>query len=168
MQGSLPRAQAGELKILAGGVEQDLAAVRGVLGVLGSVQHVGPLGSGAATKLVVNIALAASFVMVGEALALADRLGLDTDAALDALTGTVVAPLIPRVRERLADPAAPTQFALALADKDLGLALDAGAVPDGVIAGARSRLAASRQAGLGDQDISAVLGYLRATSDPPS
>jgi 3-hydroxyisobutyrate dehydrogenase len=160
VKGSLPAAQSGELGIFAGGSDEDLAAAGEVLGVLGKVKHVGPVGAGASVKLLVNIVLGASFVMVGEALALSDELGLDTELALTALEGTVVSPLMPRVRKKLDDPGA-TQFSLGLAEKDLRLVLDAGGVAGGVVEGARQRLAAALADGLGDSDISAVLGHLR-------
>ncbi|MET1072378.1 MAG: NAD(P)-dependent oxidoreductase [Umezawaea sp.] len=160
VKGSLPAAESGELGIFAGGSEEDIAAAGEVLGLLGKVKHVGPVGAGASVKLLVNIVLGASFVMVGEAIALADELGLDTELALTALEGTVVSPLMPRVRKKLDDPGA-TQFSLGLAEKDLRLVLDEGGVPDGVVAGARHRLAAALEDGLGDNDISAVLGHLR-------
>jgi 3-hydroxyisobutyrate dehydrogenase len=160
VKGSLPAARSGELGIYAGGSDSDVAAAEDVLGVLGKVQHVGPLGTGAAVKLLVNIVLGTSFVMVGETLALADELGLDTELALSALEGTVVSPLIPRVRAKLAEPGA-TQFSLGLAEKDLRLVLEAGGAPNGVVAGAQEQLAAAMRDNLGDSDISAVLRHLR-------
>ncbi|MEH1013500.1 NAD(P)-dependent oxidoreductase [Micromonospora sp. CPCC 206060] len=161
VQGSTPAAEAGELTILFGGEEHILDRVRPVLAVLGSVQHTGPVGSGAAVKLIVNIALCSSFALVGEALALGDRLGVGTEQTLEALAGTAVGKLVPRVRARLADPELPTQFSLGLAEKDLRLALANGARADGVVAGAAARYAAGLDAGLGDRDISALLAHLR-------
>lgn len=161
VKGSLPAAKSGELGIFAGGSKDDISAAAAVLATLGTVKHVGPLGAGASVKLLVNIILGASFVMVGEALALADELGLDSELALTALEGTVVSPLIPRVRAKLSEPG-PTQFSLALAEKDLRLVLEAGGIPDGVVAGAQERLASAMRDGLGNSDISAVLGHLRA------
>jgi len=160
VKGSLPAAKSGELGIFVGGADADVAEVSDVLGVLGKINHVGPLGTGAALKLLVNIVLGASFVMVGETIALADKLGLDTELALTALEGTVISPLVPRVRKKLAD-SGPTQFSLGLAEKDLRLVLEAGGISDGVVSGAQQRLAAALADGLGDQDISAILGHLR-------
>jgi 3-hydroxyisobutyrate dehydrogenase len=162
VKGSLPAAKSGELGIFAGGSPDDVSAASEVLATLGKVRHVGPLGAGASVKLLVNIVLGASFVMVGEALALADRLGLDTELALNALEGTAISPLIPRVRTKLTEPG-PTQFALGLAEKDLRLVLDAGGPPDGVVAGAHDKLATALRDGLGDHDISAILGHIRRT-----
>lgn len=161
VKGSLPAAGSGELGILAGGSGEDLAAAEDVLAVLGKVKHLGPLGTGASVKLLVNIVLGASFVMVGETLALADELGLNTELALTALEDTAVSPLVPRVRAKLAKPGV-TQFALGLAEKDLRLVLEAGGLSNGVVAGARERLAAAMRDGLGDNDVSAVVGHLRS------
>ena len=165
--GSLPQAEAGQLKILAGGADADIEDCRAVLEVLGTLTQVGPLGSGAALKLVLNTVLIASFGVIGESLTLADRLGLDEAATLDALGGTVLGSLVTRLRERIADPAAPTRFALGLAEKDLRLALDAGADPDGLVAAVHARLAtAVRDARLGERDLSALISFLRRRQLP--
>jgi 3-hydroxyisobutyrate dehydrogenase len=160
VKGSLPAAESGELVILFGGSSETLSKVRDVLEVLGTIQHVGPLGAGAAAKLIVNVALIGSFALIGEALALGDRMGLATAATLDALSGTVVGSLIPRVRAAIDQPDGPTGFAYGLAAKDLRLAVEAGAPPDGLIAGA---LAGFNQ-GLpdaADGDIGRIIGVLR-------
>jgi 3-hydroxyisobutyrate dehydrogenase len=161
VKGSLPAAEKGELGIYAGGSDADYQACQAVLTELGKPQHLGPLGTGAQVKLVVNVALGSAFVLVAEAIQLADKLGLDTELALTALEGTAVSSLMPRVRAKLDDPGA-TQFALGLAEKDLRLVLEEGVVGDGVVAGARTQLAGAMAAGLGDADISSILGHLRA------
>ncbi|MGX6607647.1 NAD(P)-dependent oxidoreductase [Micromonosporaceae bacterium Da 78-11] len=161
VQGSTPKARSGELGILVGGSDADVVACRPALDSLGTVRHLGPLGTGAATKLVVNLALGTSFVMVAEALRLGDHYHLSPDAVLDALSGTVVGALVPRVRSRLADPAAPTQFSLGLASKDLGLVTPAGLADAGAVSGAHRLMAEAVEAGLGDADISAILTFVR-------
>lgn len=160
VKGSLPAAASGELSILFGGGDATLAKVRDVLEVLGKVQHVGPLGAGSAVKLVVNVALCGAFALVGEALALGDRLGLSTAASLDALAGTAVGALVPRVRGRIDNPDLPTQFSYGLAAKDLRLALAAGAATNGVIAGAHGQFAAGLPE-LSESDIGAIVARLR-------
>ncbi len=162
VKGSLPAAESGELGILAGGSAEDVAAASEILAVLGKVRHVGPLGAGASVKLLLNLVLGASYVMVGETLALADRLGVDTGLALDLLEGTVISPMVPHARAKLADPGT-TLFSLGLAEKDLRLVLEAGGVPDGVAAGARNRLGSAVRDGLADDNISAILEHLRRT-----
>ncbi len=161
VQGSTPKARAGELVIYAGGSADDLAGCRPALDSLGTVRHVGALGSGAAMKLVVNLALGASFVVLAEALRTSDALGLDPEASLDALSGTAIGSLVPRLRKRLADPAAPTQFAVSLAAKDLGLVLEANGDTDGAAAAATRRLTDAVAAGLADADITEFPAFLR-------
>jgi len=161
VQGSTPKARAGELVIFAGGADDDMARCRPAFDSLGTVRHVGPLGAGAAMKLVVNLVLGTSVVMVGEALRLADRLDLDTDAVLDALTGTAVGSLVPRIRGRLADPDAPTQFPIRLAGNDLRLVTQAAGTDEGTVAGAERVLSAAAEAGYADADITVVPAFLR-------
>src|SRR5207237_9199694 len=65
--GSLARAEAGGLTILAGGSDEAFTRVRPLLEVLGTPTHVGGLGDGAAMKLVMNSTLGAVLVGIGEA-----------------------------------------------------------------------------------------------------
>ncbi|MGC4806565.1 NAD(P)-dependent oxidoreductase [Micromonospora sp. DT233] len=158
--GSVPQAESGALHVFAGGSAQDVAHCMPVLSVLGNVEHVGALGDGAAVKLVVNVATINSAVLLGEALGLAARLGIAREAAFDALTRTTLAPLIGVMRPRVGAAQQPTLFALGLAEKDLRLAVESGARPDGVITAARRALAEARDAGLGDEDLSAIIRTL--------
>ncbi|MEV0662327.1 NAD(P)-binding domain-containing protein [Actinomadura luteofluorescens] len=160
VSGSLPQAEAGELAILAGAEPDDLARCAGALAVLGEVRHVGPPGSGASLKLVVNSALVGNFAVLGEALALADRLGVDPGLALDALGRT--SPQARRLKEHT-DGDSP-RFTLALAAKDLGLALD-GSPPRGVLPAVRARTDAALAAGLGGHDLVSLTDHIRRT--PP-
>lgn len=164
VQGSTPKARSGELVIFASGAAADVDRCRPVLDTLGAVRFVGPLGAGSALKLVVNLVLGTSVVVIGEALQLADARGLDQAAVLDALAGTAVGPLVPRIRGRLADPHAPTQFPIRLAAKDLRLVAAAGGRPDAAVDGAARTLAAAVEAGLDDADISDVPGFVRRRS----
>jgi 3-hydroxyisobutyrate dehydrogenase-like beta-hydroxyacid dehydrogenase len=161
VKGSLPAASAGTLQILTGGDEQDLVTAADVLAVLGNVIHVGPSGAGSAAKLLVNMVLCSSFVVFGEALALGDRLGLPTEVSLEALAMTALRGIVPGVTGELSATDTPTRFSLSLAEKDLGLALAAGCVPDGAVAGARTRLAAALAAGYGEKNLASVVAHLR-------
>lgn len=161
VQGSLPQAGAGKLNIFLGAADEDAVAAKEILERLGTVKHVGAPGAGAALKIVVNGMTVSAFAAMGEALRLADRLGVDADDALDALSGTAVGPLATRVKQRLAEPDAPTQFGLGLAEKDLRLALEAGAVTDGITAAAQRALAAAVADGLAESDVSRVVRHIR-------
>ncbi|WP_433139772.1 NAD(P)-binding domain-containing protein [Actinomadura nitritigenes] len=159
--GSVPQVEAGELEVLVGGTDDDLARCIGALEALGRVRHAGPPGSGAALKLVANGMLVANFAVLGEALALAGRLGLDRDLVLDVLSRTSAQ------ARRLKDavPGAAPRFTVALAAKDLDLALDVpGAPTEGVLAAARARASTALADGLGPHDLIALADRTRKDS----
>lgn len=160
--GSVPQATAGQLRILAGGAESDLARVADVLAVLGSVEPMGGLGAGAGAKLVANLVTITAFAMVGESLALGDRVGLSTDQTLDLLARSAIGDFVTRVRGRFGPDPAPTQFGLGLAEKDLALALAAGADPAGIVGAAHRSFLEAATAGLSGKDISAVVADMRS------
>jgi 3-hydroxyisobutyrate dehydrogenase len=99
--GSAPHAAAGTLRIMVGATPEEFARWREVLAPLGEPVHVGPPGTGAALKLVVNSATAALTSLLGEALALADRLGVDQGVALDALGASPMGIIVERTREKI-------------------------------------------------------------------
>lgn len=160
VSGSVPQAEAGELVILAGAEPDVLARCEDALAALGDVRHAGPPGSGAALKLVVNSALVGGFAVLGESLALADRLGVAPGLALDALGRT--SPQARRLKEHNGGDS--PRFTLALAAKDLGLALD-DAPPAGVLSAVRDRTDAALAAGLGGHDLVALTDHIRR--NPP-
>ncbi|WP_424186825.1 NAD(P)-dependent oxidoreductase [Actinokineospora sp. G85] len=160
--GSVPQATGGELRILLGGAEADAERVAGVLAVLGSVDRVGDLGAGASAKLIANLVTIATFSLIGESLALGDRMGLTADRTLDLLERSAIGGFVGRVRDRVGAADVPTRFGLGLAEKDLALVLAAGADPAGVAAGAHKPFADAVAAGLADRDISAVIADMRS------
>ncbi|BBZ03458.1 6-phosphogluconate dehydrogenase [Mycolicibacterium chitae] len=77
---------AGQLTLYLGGAEDAVAKARPALESYGDpVVHVGPAGSGQKMKLINNALFAAQIGLVAEAAKLADRLGIDESAALNAL-----------------------------------------------------------------------------------
>jgi 2-hydroxy-3-oxopropionate reductase len=84
--GSSAEARAGEVVVMIGGELSAVERGRDVLsGFARRVCHVGPCGSGARMKLVVNLVLGLNRLVLAEGLAFADALGLDGLAALDVL-----------------------------------------------------------------------------------
>jgi len=162
--GSAPHAAAGTLRIMVGATAEEFARWREVLTPLGEPVHVGPPGTGAAVKLVVNSATAALTSLLAEALALADRLGVDERVALDALAASPMGIIVERTREKIETGSYPPAFKLALAAKDLGLATALAAergLELRMDQAARSRLQAADRDGLGELDFSAVVAHLR-------
>src|SRR4051794_40866045 len=86
--GSITEVDEGSLRIFAGGERKDVEAARPTLSALGDVLHVGPLGSGAAAKLVANLTLVGTLSLLGEAVALGEAPRLGTSVVFDTLSAT--------------------------------------------------------------------------------
>ncbi|MDF1790893.1 MAG: NAD(P)-dependent oxidoreductase [Thalassobaculaceae bacterium] len=79
VSGGPPAARAGSLAIMMGGDDADIARARPVLdGLAGSLVHLGPVGAGQVTKMVNQVCVLTNFVVLAEALNLAERGGVDT------------------------------------------------------------------------------------------
>nr|BFE62639.1 hypothetical protein GCM10020063_071650 [Dactylosporangium thailandense] len=117
--GSVGAAAAGTLRILAGGDAADVARVRPVLDALGTVEHRGPLGAGAAAKLVLNAAMITAVAALADVLTIAGAAGLTRPDALELLRNGPLGAAV----ERAGAPARGAHFPVALAAKDLGLAI---------------------------------------------
>jgi 3-hydroxyisobutyrate dehydrogenase len=164
--GSAPHAAAGTLRIMVGATAEEFARWHEVLAPMGEPVHVGPPGTGAALKLVVNSATAALTSLLAEALALADRLGVDQGVALDALGASPMGIIVERTRQKIETGSYPPAFKLALAAKDLGLASGLAAergLELRLAQAAWSRLQAADRDGLGELDFSAVVAHLRGS-----
>lgn len=81
-------AEAGNLTIMAGGSMEDFARALPVLRVVGEkITHMGPTGSGQVTKLANQLIVAQTIDAVAQALAMAERAGVDPGLVRDALRG---------------------------------------------------------------------------------
>jgi 3-hydroxyisobutyrate dehydrogenase-like beta-hydroxyacid dehydrogenase len=166
--GSIAEAGAGTLRIFVGGPPTSVDHCRPVLSRLGTPVHVGRLGSGAAAKLVANASLFGVLGLLGEALALAEGLGLPRDTAFEVLSTTPLAEQALRRRTAIESGDYSSRFALSLARKDADLVVDAarGAQVDLRLGAAvRTWLADADDAGLGGLDYTAVLGHIIGLSD---
>lgn len=162
--GSVKAATEGSLQVFVGGTETAFQRTRPVLEAFGSVVHLGPLGSGAAMKLVANAVLGTLMSGLGEALALADGLGLDQSQVLDVLSQSPIGATAKSKRDNVESGTYPPNFKLSLAVKDLRLVTEAARR-----AGVELRLAgdaeawfeAADEAGLGALDYSAIIAHIR-------
>lgn len=166
--GSVAQATEGTLKVFVGGGDgSDGHVVERWLRVLerfGRPMHLGPLGSGAAMKLVANATLVSLMATLGEALALADGLGLDQGAVLDVLADSPIGVTARSKRSRVESGSYPPNFKLALAAKDARLVTEAAAAavtPARLAGAARGWFEEAEAAGLGELDYSAVVAHLR-------
>ncbi|GIG62284.1 hypothetical protein Lfu02_66560 [Longispora fulva] len=117
--GSVDAAAAGTLRVFAGGPDHAVDRVAPVLGALGTVRRCGPTGSGAALKLVLNTSLVTGLAALADTLAVAAAVGVDRDTALEVLAPGPLGGAIAR------GTATGASFAIALAAKDIDLALAA-------------------------------------------
>ncbi|MEP4378963.1 MAG: NAD(P)-dependent oxidoreductase [Alphaproteobacteria bacterium] len=84
--GTVPPARNGQLLGMAGGADEDVARARPLLEKLcRRLDHVGPVGAGAAMKLAINLPLSVYWLALGEALAITEDAGVDSELALDIL-----------------------------------------------------------------------------------
>lgn len=168
-------AAAGALTLLVGADEADLEAARGLLEPLASdLFHFGPVGTGTAYKLIVNLIGAVQIAGVAEGLAMAERAGLDPAQVATALAlGQAASPQVVRNSQRMvADDHdtnlafsgwlrhKDTAYAVALAD-ELGVGAPFGEVAlDGL-----NQLLAQ---GMGERNESAIIEVARRRrpSDP--
>jgi 3-hydroxyisobutyrate dehydrogenase/2-hydroxy-3-oxopropionate reductase len=161
--GSLPQAEAGTLKLFAGGDDAAFERVAPLLETLGETLRTGPLGSGAVAKLVANATLVGTMTLLGETLALADALGLPRDTAWKVLAETPLAAQAERRRPAVESGDYSPRFKLSLARKDAELVDEAGearGIDLPALSAAREHLAAAEAAGLGGEDYVAVIKHI--------
>jgi 3-hydroxyisobutyrate dehydrogenase-like beta-hydroxyacid dehydrogenase len=161
--GSIPEAESGSLRIFVGGPASLVERWAPLLSALGSPVHVGPVGAGAAAKLVANTTLLGVLGLLGEVLALAEGLGLSRDIAFEVLAATPLAAQAERRRRSIETGEYPARFSLTLGRKDADLIAEAAAASGVDLrlgAAVRNWLADADDAGWGDRDYSAVLAWI--------
>jgi 3-hydroxyisobutyrate dehydrogenase-like beta-hydroxyacid dehydrogenase len=85
--GTVQPAREGRLLIFAGGSAEDVERLKPVFNVLARrIDHLGPVGSGAAMKLVHNALLSTYWAVFAEAMAMGTRYGLDLKRMLDVIS----------------------------------------------------------------------------------
>ncbi len=159
VSGSKDPAERGQLTIFASGPGQARARVAPLFGALGQrTIWVGESGAGTRLKLVNNTWLAFATEAVAASVALAHRLGLDTETVVDALgSAPLVSPWQAAKLQRIADGEFSPQFARSLALKDVHLALEAaGGDWFAVLACLAGEWQQAVDQGLGGQDLTVV------------
>jgi 3-hydroxyisobutyrate dehydrogenase-like beta-hydroxyacid dehydrogenase len=171
--GSKAAAEHAELIFWVGGDAADLETCRPLLQCMGNkIVHCGGPGMGVSLKMVRNQLLGTELAAFAEGLVLGESLGLSREVLFEALfNGPAAAPIVAVKRERIeAGNYAQADFALRWLQKDLHLAAvsayESGvAMPLTNTAKEIYRLAI--RDGHGDEDISAVYGYLARNKDVP-
>ncbi len=163
VSGSKDPAERGQLTIFASGPSEARARVAPLFDALGQrTIWVGEAGAGTRLKLVNNTWLAFATEAVAASVALARGLGLETETVVDALVGgSLVSPWQAAKLQRIADGEFSAQFALALALKDVRLALQAvGDDRFGALACLADEWQQAVDQGLGGQDLTVVTRVL--------
>jgi 3-hydroxyisobutyrate dehydrogenase len=148
VSGGSAGANAGTLVVMVGGSSAHLEAARSVLEAFGDpVLHLGGVGTGTVAKLVNNQLYLCGEVLFQEGMVLGAKAGINPGVLLAMLERTGVAGTHVRTAPRmLAREFTGPGFALALAEKDVALALAAGrelAVPLAATSAAHQRLFAT-------------------------
>jgi 3-hydroxyisobutyrate dehydrogenase len=159
VSGSTEPAERGELTIFASGPVEARSRVTGLFDAIGQrTIWVGPVGTGTRLKLVNNTWLAFADEAITSSVALARRLGLETQMVVESLgEGPLVSPWQAAKLQRIANDEFSSQFALKLALKDVRLALDAaGDDRFAVLASLADEWQQAVDQGLGDRDLTIV------------
>lgn len=98
--GTTGPARAGQLLGLAGGDAVDIERALPILQRLcRRIEHIGPIGAGAAMKLAINLPLIVFWQSFGEALALVQHLGKDPDWLVHLFSDTAGAPNVLKIKQ---------------------------------------------------------------------
>jgi 3-hydroxyisobutyrate dehydrogenase len=126
VSGGQAGAESGQLSVMAGGDPEALARVEPALKAYAkAIQYMGPAGSGQLTKMVNQICIAGTVQGLAEAVAFAQAAGLDTDAALAAVSkGAAQSWQMDNRWKTMVQGRFDFGFAVDWMRKDLGLVLD--------------------------------------------
>jgi 3-hydroxyisobutyrate dehydrogenase-like beta-hydroxyacid dehydrogenase len=159
----------GKLSIMVGGDEAAFEAIRPVLLDIGpKVTRIGGNGLAVQTKIAINLALVVQVIAFCEGVALAEQGGVDRQAVLDAMRGSVIWSPVLEYRGPFILEGQMPEKALAdvtLQQKDMLLALDAGRTlgsPVPLTAAANEMLNAARGLGIDRNDFVVVHRVYRA------
>ena len=161
ISGSTPAAENGLLTLFGGGKRECFDNAEPIFRVISHKYfYVGPSGSGATMKLVVNTLLGIGMQAIAEAVALGEKAGLDRKRLLDVLSQTaVVAPAhVGKLQRAMTSDYSP-QFPIRLMNKDFGLILELAAAVGARMpaAGAAFEINARQSDEGTEQDFSAVI-----------
>jgi 3-hydroxyisobutyrate dehydrogenase len=167
--GSSPKAQSGTLTFMVGSSSENFQRIRPLLDAMGDViVHAGPLGHGQMVKLINNAVAAANAAVVGQALLVGSRAGLDLDALVQVLgAGSGGSAMLDLKAGPMRAHDYSTLFKLEHMLKDVRLCLDEGqalGVPFPAAAHAREILTASMGLGHGDDDFAAMIEALEGAA----
>ena len=167
--GSSPKAEDGTLTFMVGASDPDFERVKPVLEAMGAlIVHAGPLGHGQMVKLINNAVAAANATVVGQALLVGSKAGVDLDALVEVLgSGAGGSTMLELKAGPMRSHDYSTLFKLEHMLKDVNLCLDEGqalGVPFPSAAYAREVLVAALGRGHADDDFAALIEGLEGAA----
>jgi 3-hydroxyisobutyrate dehydrogenase-like beta-hydroxyacid dehydrogenase len=164
--GSSPKAADGTLTIMVGGDAADFERARPLLDAMGSlIVHAGPQGQGQMVKLLNNAVAACNAAVLGQALVVGARAGVDLNALIDVMgAGAGGSTMLTLKAGPMRTHNYTTLFKLEHMLKDVGLCLDEGqalGVPFPSAAYTREILVAAMGLGHADDDFAAMIEPLQ-------
>ncbi len=167
--GSSPKAQDGTLTFMVGSSEEHFARIRPLLDAMGEViVHAGPQGHGQMVKLINNAVAVSNATVVGQALLVGSRAGVDLDALVKVMgAGAGGSAMLALKAGPMREHDYSTLFKLEHMLKDVRLCLEAGqalGVPFPSAAQARELLSAAMGRGHADDDFAAMIEVLEGAA----
>lgn len=168
-------AEAGKLKVFAGGEKADVDAIRPALASISShVTHFGPVGSGIAFKLIYNVMGAVQVAATAEAMFACEAAGIDLAMAAEGFsTGATGSPHVVRHTKYMAENKHenPVQFSgrNRVKDVDYGVKLIESCGAHSVLGRATIQLFGQmEELGMGDLNDSELIDALRIAAGRPT
>lgn len=162
VSGSVQPAKEGKLIILTGGAVQDFETAKPVLDLMGKLTlHLGPVGAGSSAKVAINYLLGVNIQAMAETVLFAEQNGISKEDMLTIINEGACGNGIIKLKTPavLAD-SYPPAFALKYIVKDLKLAKGAG-LKSPLSEPLLNTFEAAAADGLGEEDLMAVIKYLR-------
>ena len=165
--GSSPRAEDGTLTIMVGGETSDVERATSVLEAMGTtIVHSGPLGDGQMVKLINNAVAATNAAIVGQALVVGARAGVDLDALVEVMrAGSGASTMLELKARPMREHDYTTLFKLDHMIKDVRLCLEEGeaaGAPFPFAALTREIMAAAAGRGHGEDDFAAMIEVIES------
>lgn len=164
MSGTIAPAREGALLGLIGGDASDVARAQPVLSLLcRKFVHLGPLGSGATMKLVMNLPLSIYWASMAEALSIGKAAGLELPVMVDLIADSkaALAALPPKVPVLLGKDV-PVNFDIAGMLKDVTIIAEAASalsIPSPVTQAAVAKFAEAVRSGWGEKDCASIVRF---------
>jgi 3-hydroxyisobutyrate dehydrogenase-like beta-hydroxyacid dehydrogenase len=172
VSGSPATLDAGQLSFMVGGDPAALERARPYLEAIGpTITHVGPVGLAKSMKIAVNLGLAVQMLAFAEAVALAEKAGVDRARAVEVLLKSVIAsPMVKYRGPFVLGMPEEALFDVDMIQKDLRLALDmarASGVALPSVSLTHELLTAAKGLGLAKYDFAVVFDVIANVSNLP-